>query len=498
MKKIIAITLIFILLITACGKGGSPTLVNGSEDIATDTESIVAKEPQPKTVDIENLSDESDGQSVVCFTADISPEGLIAVYEALGKSADGHDVAVKISTGEGDSQNNYLRPELIGDFVKMVNGTIVECNTAVGGRRSSTAMHYQIAKDHGFTAIAPVVILDEYEDMEIPVTGGRHLTADRVGAHLAEYDFHVVLSHFKGHLNGGFGGAIKNMSIGYASSAGKNRIHTAGAADTAWLSFGAAAQDDFLESMAEAAKAVADYCGDNILYINVMNRLSVDCDCMPNPREPEMADIGILASLDPVALDQACVDLVYAAPDGQVLIQRIESLNGQHTLDYGEEIGLGSKDYIFVNIDEEQQIQNEEETIMANQLKDYPEQPAGEKMHQLEFGESPFLAQNAPFDAKELYFSFDEDLKAAEEKYAYYRFEVSGIASKVGPDVHNKPSIELSDEVGGKCYVLCVFNSDEIYDKASVGDHVVCRGNYLIASSLYGIVLKNSEVVPGE
>ena len=498
MKKLISITLIFVMLLTACGTVENPTPENPTEDSVSDKELAVTAESSPVLADAEEKPDESSGKSVVYFTSDISPEGLIAVYEALGKSADGHDAAVKISTGEGDSQNNYLRPELIGDFVQMIDGTIVECNTAVGGRRSNTAIHYQVAEDHGFTAIAPVVILDEYEDMEIPVTGGRHLAADRVGAHLAEYDFHVVLSHFKGHLNGGFGGAIKNMSIGYASSSGKNRIHTAGAADTAWLSFGAAAQDDFLESMAEAAKAVADYCGDNILYINVMNRLSVDCDCMPNPREPEMADIGILASLDPVALDQACVDLVYAAPDGQALIQRIESLNGQHTLDYGEEIGLGSKDYIFVNIDEEQQIQNEEETIMANQLKDYPEQPAGEKMYQLEFEESPLLAQTAPIDAKELYFSFDEDLKAAEEKYAYYRFEVSGIASKVGPDVHNKPSIELSDEVGGKCYVLCVFNSDEIYDKASVGDHVVCRGNYLIASSLYGIVLKNSEVVPGE
>ena len=454
---------------------------------ATDTAS-----PEPadtSTSDSETIPKPDSKNPEVYFTSDISPEGLIAVYKALGREAEGENVSVKISTGEGDSQNNYLRPELIGDFVQMLHGTIVECNTAVGGRRANTAMHYQVAKDHGFNDIAPVVIMDENGDMEIPVKNGKHLKSDRVGKHFAEYDFQVVLSHFKGHLNGGFGGAIKNMSIGYASSAGKNRSHTAGAADTAWLSFGAAAQDDFLESMAEAAKAVADYCGDNILYINVMNRLSVDCDCMPNPREPDMADIGILASLDPVALDQACVDLVYAASDGQALVQRIESLNGQHTLDYGEKIGLGSKNYTLVNIDE-QQIPNEEETNMTNQLTDYPEQPTGEKMHQLEFGESPLLAQNAPFDAKELYFSFDEDLKAAEEKYAYYRFEVSGIAGKVGPDVHNKPSIELSDEVGGKCYVLCVFNSNEIYGKVSVGDHVVCRGNYLIASSLYGIVLK--------
>ena len=288
--------------------------------------------------------------SLVYFTPDISPQGLIAVYEALGRKAEGERTGVKISTGEGNS--NYLRPELIGDFVRMIHGTIVETNTAVGGRRSSTAMHYQLAEDHGFAAVAPVVILDESGDMELPVSNGRHLTSDRVGERFADYDFHVVLSHFKGHLNAGFGGAIKNMSIGYASSAGKNRIHTAGATDSAWLSFGAAAQDDFLESMAEAAKAVADYCGDNILYINVMNRLSVDCDCDPNPREPSMADIGILASLDPVALDQACVDKVYAAPDGRTLVERMESLHGQRTLDYGEEIGLGRRSYRLVSLTE--------------------------------------------------------------------------------------------------------------------------------------------------
>ena len=432
---------------------------------------------------------------IVYMTTDISPEGLIAVYEALGRSADGENVAVKISTGEGDAQNNYLRPELIGDFVQSIDGTIVECNTAVGGRRSSTAMHYQIAEDHGFTAIAPVVIMDETDDMEIPVTGGRHLQSDRVGAHFADYDFQVVLSHFKGHLNGGFGGAIKNMSIGYASSAGKNRIHTAGAADTAWLSFGGAAQDDFLESMAEAAKAVADYCGDNILYINVMNRLSVDCDCMANPREPTMADIGILASLDPVALDQACVDLVYAAPDGQALVQRIESLNGQHTLDYGQEIGLGSKDYILINIDDQTQIQNEENPMMEHQLQDFPSQPTGGDMRTIEFDYLPVLPQTAPVYAKELYEAFDSNLEVSEGTYSGHRFEVSGIAAKVGPDVHSKPSIELSDAESGKCYVLCVFNSDDFYETVSVGDHVVCRGNYLVASSLYGIVLKNAEVV---
>ena len=289
--------------------------------------------------------------SLVYFTSDISPKGLDAVYKALGKKAQGQNVAVKLHTGEG-TDSNYLRPALIKDFIQGIDATIVECNTAVGGRRSSTALHYQVAKERGFTSIAPVVILDEKGSMELPVSGGKHLNGDLVGKHFADYDFYVVLSHFKGHLNGGFGGAIKNMSIGFASSAGKNRIHTAGGRDSAWLSYGKVKQDDFLESMAEAAKAVADYCGENILYINVMNRLSVDCDCDPTPRKPTMKDIGILASLDPVALDQACVDLVYAAPDGKDLVARIESLNGQHTLDYGEKIGLGKKSYRLVKLDD--------------------------------------------------------------------------------------------------------------------------------------------------
>ena len=291
----------------------------------------------------------AEEKPTVYFTEDISPEGLSAVYNALGRKAEGENVAVKLHTGEGTASNN-LEPDLIKDLVQGIDATIVECNTAAGGKRANTAMHYQVAEERGYTAIAPVMILDENGSIELPVENGKHLTTDLVGEHFGDFDFYVILSHFKGHLNGGFGGAIKNMSIGLASSAGKNRIHTAGLKDAGWFSY-AAEQDDFLESMAEAAKAVADSCGENILYINVMNRLSVDCDCDPTPREPTMADIGILASLDPVALDQACVDLVYAAPDGQALIDRIESLNGQHTLDYGQEIGLGSKDYDLVKID---------------------------------------------------------------------------------------------------------------------------------------------------
>jgi len=283
---------------------------------------------------------------VVYMTDSITSEGLTAVYEALGLKASGN-VAVKISTGE-PGNTHFLAPSLIKDLVQNVNGTIVECNTAYGGRRASTAAHYQVARDHGFTAIAPVVIMDEKADVSIPVAGGKHLKEDIVGARFAEFDFHIVLSHFKGHQMGGFGGALKNMSIGYASSAGKAWIHTAGRSKT---SMGGGVQNNFLESMAEAAKAVADANKGRILYINVMNHLSVDCDCSGRPAAPTMADIGILASLDPVALDQACVDLVYAAKDGKDLIQRIESRNGLLTITHAELIGLGSKSYQLVKID---------------------------------------------------------------------------------------------------------------------------------------------------
>jgi uncharacterized Fe-S center protein len=285
------------------------------------------------------------GSPSVFMTTDISSAGLMAVYEALGLEARGN-VAVKISTGE-PGNTHFLAPNLIKDLVQRVGGTIVECNTAYGGRRASTAAHYQVARDHGFAAIASVVIMDERTDISIPVVGGKHLREDIVGARFREFDFHIVLSHFKGHSMGGFGGALKNMSIGYASSAGKNWIHSGGRSRT---SMRGGSQDDFLESMAEAAKAVADANSGRMLYINVMNHLSVDCDCSGRPAAPTMADIGILASLDPVALDQACVDLVYAARDSRDLIQRIESRNGLLTLNHAELIGLGSKSYQLIRI----------------------------------------------------------------------------------------------------------------------------------------------------
>lgn len=285
----------------------------------------------------------------VYMTTDISSEGLMAVYQALAWTPEGN-VAVKLSTGEPPA-SNYLRPELIKDLVQSVKGTIVECNTAYGGSRGETAMHMQVAKDHGFTDIATVDILDADGSMSLPLEGGTHLTEDLVGAHFANYDSYLVLSHFKGHAMAGFGGAIKNISIGLGSQEGKCLIHTAGNSHTSpW----GGDQDDFLESMGDAGKAVSDSLGNgkNIIYINVMNRLSVDCDCDGNPAEPDMHDIGILASTDPVALDQACIDLVYAAEDGESLINRIESRNGLHTLEHAEEIELGSREYELVSIDD--------------------------------------------------------------------------------------------------------------------------------------------------
>lgn len=282
----------------------------------------------------------------VFFTTDISPEGLDGVWNALGAAVAGN-VAVKLSTGEPGG-HNFLQPSLIGGLVQKLGATIVECNTAYGGPRSTAESHLRAAAEHGFTAIADVDIMDANGQMSIPVTGGRHLTEDIVGANLTSYDYVVSLAHFKGHAMGGFGGALKNCSIGIASADGKRLIHSAGASTSSW---GSPAQNDFLESMAEAAKAVSDYMDGRICYVNVMNRLSVDCDCDSHPAEPDMADIGILASLDPVALDRACVDLVYAAPDGASLVRRMESLNGPHILDHAEAIGLGSQAYTLVEID---------------------------------------------------------------------------------------------------------------------------------------------------
>ena len=298
----------------------------------------------------EQKSDGNTNVPKVYMFKEISPENLVKIYEALGREATGK-VAVKLSTGEPGG-HNFLQPALIKDLVQKVKGTIVECNTAYGGGRADTENHLKAAKDHGFTAIAPVDIMDAEGEVALPVKGGKHLKEDFVGSHYLNYDFTVVLSHFKGHAMGGFGGAIKNISIGIASSAGKAWIHSAGKPKgNPWGNL--PPQDDFLESMAEAAKAIVDHCGDKILYISVANNLSVDCDCDSSPEDPKMGDIGILASLDPVALDKACTDLVRASEDhGKIhLIERIDSRNGMHTLEYGEKIGLGSQKYELVKLD---------------------------------------------------------------------------------------------------------------------------------------------------
>lgn len=285
----------------------------------------------------------------VYFTKEITPESLIKIYQALGREAHGK-VGIKLSMGEPGG-HNYLKPELVGDFVRLVNGTFIDANTAYGGNRATTELHLKAAEDHGFTAIAPVDILDSEGEIKLPLEGTKHLKYDLVGSHFPEYNFIINLSHFKGHAMGGFGGALKNMSIGIASSRGKTYTHSAGESETSW---GNPAQDDFLESMAEAAKAIAEHCGENIIYISVMNNLSVDCDCDSSPADPEMHDVGILASLDPVALDKACVDKVYESDDhGKIhLIERMESRNGIHTVNYAEQLGVGTTKYEIINLDE--------------------------------------------------------------------------------------------------------------------------------------------------
>lgn len=307
---------------------------------------------QKRTNILKNRKSDGSAIPVVYFTSDISAKGMMVAYEALNWKPTGK-VAVKLSTGEPPA-SNYLRPELVKDVVKTVRGTIVECNTAYGGSRSETAMHYKVAKDHGFTSIADFQILDENGSMILPVEGGSVLTENFVGAAFPDYECYLVLSHFKGHAMAGYGGAIKNISIGLASSDGKGWIHSGGTSKT---NIWEGEQDAFLGAMAEAAKSVSDYLGngERIVYINVMNRMSIDCDCDGNPAEPDMHDIGILSSTDPVALDQACIDLVYRYKnsDGASLVERIESRNGLYTLEHAEKIGLGSRTYRLKSIDEQ-------------------------------------------------------------------------------------------------------------------------------------------------
>lgn len=305
---------------------------------------------------VANAAGETE-KSKVYFVRDITPESLVKVYKALGKEAKGR-VAVKISTGESE-QSNQLSPELISPLVKMVDGTLVECNTAYRGSRFTTESHRREIAKRGYEKVAKVDIMDEEGTIDIPVQDTKYLKFDRVGSHLANYDFLINLAHFKGHAMGGFGGVLKNQSIGIASTDGKVLIHTAGVyANPDSLFEQPYGQDSFLESMAAAAQGVHNYFKGNVLYINVMNNLSVDCDCNGHPATPMMKDMGILASLDPVALDKACLDLVFmhvpsVGDDNAPLIERINSRHGTHTVDHAAKIGLGSLDYDLIDITNE-------------------------------------------------------------------------------------------------------------------------------------------------
>ena len=293
-------------------------------------------------------------KSKVYFTKDISLDGLIKIYSALGVNLKGK-VAVKISTGEPGG-HNFLNPNLISPLVNKLNGTIVECRTAYHGKRFETADHWQTIKDHGFYDIAPCDLMDEDGEIKIPIKNSKHLkNYDIVGSHLKNYNSMLMLSHFKGHAMAGFGGALKNMSIGVASRNGKAWIHSWGNTQTPDKLWDYVQnQDAFLESMAEACEGVMDYLGrENIVYINVANNLSIDCDCDSNPHAPEMKDIGIFASLDPVALDQCCYDQIVNSKDEgkKSLVDRMEEKHAIHIVETASQLGLGNREYEIVNID---------------------------------------------------------------------------------------------------------------------------------------------------
>lgn len=293
-------------------------------------------------------------KSKVYFIREITPGNIIKAYEALGKNLEGN-VAVKMHSGEQGNQN-YLRPEFVQDVIHHVNGTVVECNTAYEGARNSTEKHKKLIEEHEWNKYFPFDLLDEEgPDMELEIPNGKVLKKNYVGKNLANYNALLVLSHFKGHAMGGYGGALKQLSIGCASSRGKTLIHTAGVTDDQKVLFqNLPEQDRFLEAMADAAKSVVDYFKGNAVYINVMKNISIDCDCDAHASAPCMQDIGILASLDPVAVDQACLDLVYQSndPGKDKLIERIESRHGVHTIESAYDLGVGNREYELVQIDE--------------------------------------------------------------------------------------------------------------------------------------------------
>jgi len=282
----------------------------------------------------------------VYFTKEITSQAMIRMYETLGVKLPGK-VAVKVHSGEVGNQN-FLKPDFMKPVIDHVKGTVVECNTAYHGARNTAEAHWKTMKQHGWTDIAPVDILDESGELELAVPEGLRIKKNYVGANIEKYDSMLVLSHFKGHPMGGFGGALKNISIGLASAHGKAYIHGAGEEEKIWT----ADHDSFLEAMADASKSIMDYFGDNIVFINVMKNMSVDCDCCAVAENPAIADIGILSSTDPVALDQACLDLVYASkdPGRDHLLERIESKNGIHTVDAACGLGVGSREYELVEV----------------------------------------------------------------------------------------------------------------------------------------------------
>ena len=286
-------------------------------------------------------------KSKVYFTKEITPAAVLRLYKTLGKELTGN-IALKVHSGETGNQN-FLRPAFWKDVVDYVGGTIVECNTAYEGARNTTERHMQVMKNHGWSDMYPVDLLDaQGPDMVLEIPEGKRIKKNFVGKDLANYDATLILSHFKGHPMGGFGGALKQLSIGFASSYGKGYIHGVGDPANFWDR----EQDAFLESMADAAKSVVEYFKGNAVYVNVMKNMSVDCDCCDVAEDPCIADIGILISEDPVAIDQACVDLVYACtdPGKPHLLERIESRHGIHTLEVAAEHGIGSRQYELIEV----------------------------------------------------------------------------------------------------------------------------------------------------
>lgn len=291
----------------------------------------------------------------VYFTKELTPEKVLAMFKLLNKELPGK-VACKVHSGE-DGNQNYLHPEFWKPVIDALGGTVVECNTAYEGERNNTAKHKKLIKDHKWDSYFNVDIMDAYEDASLPITWGKHLDEDLIGKNMLDYDSMLVLSHFKGHPMGGYGGALKQLSIGCASCAGKVNIHSAGKyklaseQDIVWEDL--PPQDDFLESMAEASKAIVDYFKGNIAFVNVMKNMSVDCDCCAIAEDPCIEDIGILVSLDPVAIDQACIDLVKASndPGKEHFLERVNTRNGEHTIDTAYQLGVGNKEYELIKVD---------------------------------------------------------------------------------------------------------------------------------------------------